>query len=304
MKSLKIISFDGGGIKGALSIRILKRLCEEYPDLLDNIDLFAGTSTGSLIALALASGLSVNDVDNLYSHEITKTIFSKPRLNLFRPKFNNKNLKSVLLKYFPENLTLKDLPKYVCIPSFNVTGLNSKHWEPVFFNNLTDNKTINYNIIDVALASSAAPTFFPSHKNFIDGGVVANSPTTISVFHCIDAFPNIDFKQNIKLLSIGTGDSPYRITKSTSNWGISQWSFRLFAKMNSPLLSLVMDGMCDLDNMYCNVLLKDNYFRINPKISKLIEMDNYNFVPFLKLLADSIDLADSFKFIETIFLKD
>ncbi|AYE33375.1 patatin-like phospholipase family protein [Clostridium septicum] len=301
MNPLKIVSFDGGGIKGALSIRIFKRLCYQYPTLLDNIDLFAGTSTGSLIALSLASGLSVNEVDNLYSYEITSKIFSNPSFNLFKPKFSNKNLKSILLNYFPNNLTLKNLPKYVCIPSFNVNGFTKNQWEPVFFNNLTDNKTINYNIIDVALASSAAPTFFPSHKNFIDGGVVANSPTTISIFHCMNAFPNIDFKNDIKLLSIGTGDSPYKIKQSTSNWGIYKWSFHPFAKMHSPIVSLVMDGMCDLDDMYCNILLKNNYFRINPKVSKLIEMDDYNFVPYLKFLADNIDLSDLFEFIESKF---
>ena len=76
MDTFKILTFDGGGVKGALSARILKRICEKFPRLLDEVDLFAGTLTGSLIALSLAYGRDANFVDNLYSQINTKKIFS------------------------------------------------------------------------------------------------------------------------------------------------------------------------------------------------------------------------------------
>lgn len=54
MAPFRIISFDSGGVRGALSARILKRLSNKFPNLISRTHLFAGTSTGSLIALGLA----------------------------------------------------------------------------------------------------------------------------------------------------------------------------------------------------------------------------------------------------------
>ncbi|GAB6169629.1 patatin-like phospholipase family protein [Clostridium carnis] len=302
MKTFKILSFDGGGVKGALSVGILKRICRRYPNFLNEVDLFAGTSTGSIIALALANNMSVEYLDNLYSYTVTKEIFSPSRFNLFRPKFSNKNLHNILTENFTDELTLKDLNKYVFIPTFSINGFSKDSWEPVFINNLTTNPTIDFKVVDIALASSAAPTFFPSYKNFIDGGVVANSPTASAVFSSINSISYINYSSQIKLLSIGTGDSPDKITGKTDNWGIAQWSFHPFAKMRSPFLSLVMDGMCNLEDMYCREFLKDNYFRINPKVSKFIEMDNYKLVPYLKEIAKNVDLNLLYEFIEEKFI--
>ncbi|MGL5380840.1 patatin-like phospholipase family protein [Clostridium sp.] len=304
MKSFKILAFDGGGVRGALSVRILKKLCEKHPNLLNEIDLFAGTSTGSIIALALAYGISIDNLDNLYSYEVTKKIFSPSRFNLFKPKFSNKNLKIELSKYFPDDLTIGDLKKHVYVPTFNVKGLTNDSWEAVFINNLTPNETSSFTVIDAALASSAAPTYFPSHNNFIDGGVVANSPTAACIFSSLNAIRYRGYSREIKLLSIGTGDSSERIHGNTEKWGIFQWSFHPFTKMHSPLVSLLMDGMCDLEDIYCREFLKSNYFRINPPVSKFIEMDNYKFVPYLKALAENVDLTPTCSFIENIFLKN
>lgn len=303
MKTFKILAFDGGGIKGALSAKLLKRICDKFPNLLDEIDLFAGTSTGSLIALSLAYGKDANFIDNIYSYGNTKKIFSPKQHNLFKPKYNNDNLKEILSNYFPENLLIKDLNKYVFVPSFNVKGFNQDCWEVIFFNNLCTNETSNSTVIDAALASSAAPTYFPSHKNFIDGGVVVNSPTAASVFSAMNCFDYLKSGSDFRLLSIGTGDSPDKIIGDTSKWGPIQWAFHPFAKMKSPFLSLVMDGSSYLEDIYCKEFLQKNYFRVNPKVSKFIAMDNPQFVPFLKNLATEYDLSETYNFIENIFLK-
>lgn len=303
MKTFKIIAFDGGGVKGALSARILKRICEKYPSLLDEVDLFAGTSTGSLIALSLAYGRDASFIDNLYSYSNTKKIFSPQKHNIFRPKYSNSNLNELLTENFPDKLLIKDLNKYVFVPAFNVTGFNKDRWEVVFFNNLCKNDTSNSKVIDVALASSAAPTFFPSYKNFIDGGVAANSPTASAVFSAINCFNHLSSGQDIRLLSIGTGDIPERIIRDTSKWGVFQWAFNPFSKTNSPLLSIVMDSSCYLEDIYCSEFLKSNYFRINPKVPRFISMDEPQFVPYLKIIGNEVDLTHTFKFIESTFLK-
>lgn len=303
MSTFKIVTFDGGGVKGALSIRIFKRLCDRYPTLLDNVDLFAGTSTGSLIALPLAYGLSPNEIDNFYSYKNTKYIFSPKRNNLFRPKYSNKHLANVFLDYVPKETTLNDLKKYVIIPSFNVKGYTKPVWEIVFFNNLQDNAISKTYALDAVLASCAAPTYFPSHKGFIDGGVIANSPTTPSIILSKSTFKSITKFDDIKLLSIGTGDTPDYIKSNTTNWGVMQWAINSPFKIKTMILDVALERKVDLEDMYCNELLKNNYFRINPTLHSTITLDDYRRVHELKEFGDSIDLSAAYNFIENIFLK-
>ena len=302
MKNFKILSFDGGGVKGALSIEILIRLVNKFPNLLNEVDLFTGTSTGAIIAAFLAKGIPLKELNNLYTTKIAKDIFSPSKLNLIRPKFNNNSLKELINNYFQEDFKISDFKKYIFIPAFYLGDKEKNSWEPVFFNNLSINSTNNFIARDAILASAAAPTYFPSHKNYIDGGVIANSPTAISILSTLSSFPKYKI-EDIVLLSIGTGNSPEKIIGKTENWGILQWSFHPFSKMKSPLLALLMDGMSDLEDMYCKEFLKNNYFRINPRVPKFIELDDYKFIPYLRSVGNTCDLSKLNKFIENIFLK-
>lgn len=302
MKNFKILSFDGGGVKGALSIEILIRLVNTFPNLLNEVDLFTGTSTGAIIAAFLAKGIPLKELNNLYTTKIAKDIFSPSKLNLIRPKFNNNSLKELINNYFQEDFKISDFEKYIFIPAFYLGDKEKNSWEPVFFNNLSINSTNNFIARDAILASAAAPTYFPSHKNYIDGGVIANSPTAISILSTLSSLPKYKI-EDIVLLSIGTGNSPEKIIGKTENWGILQWSFHPFSKMKSPLLALLMDGMSDLEDMYCKEFLKNNYFRINPRVPKFIELDDYKFIPYLRSVGNTCDLSKLNKFIENIFLK-
>jgi patatin-like phospholipase/acyl hydrolase len=62
----RILACDGGGIFGVITAKLLQALDRS---VLDSIDLFAGTSTGSIIALGLASGVSIDTILDLYSSE-------------------------------------------------------------------------------------------------------------------------------------------------------------------------------------------------------------------------------------------
>jgi len=92
------LSLDGGGIRGAASARFLRRveddlLTHHSKSLRDCIDFYAGTSTGSIIAIALATtDLSAKEIDELYSHKNAKKIFSKREFTsrLFSPKSKEK----------------------------------------------------------------------------------------------------------------------------------------------------------------------------------------------------------------------
>ena len=302
MKTFKILSFDGGGIRGALSIEILYRLTIKYPNLLDEIDLFTGTSTGSIIAALLANGYSVNEIRHLYSIPVAKRIFSPARLNLFRPKFSNENLKEIIGSYFLENFEMKDLKRKLLIPAFDINAEKKHSWKPIFFNNFYDSTTLNIDVRDAVLASSSAPTYFQSHESYIDGGVVANSPTALSL--CL-AYSTYKYKYKLddfRILSIGAGDIPNRINGKNKNWGLIQWAITPLT-LSSPLLSLVMDGMSDLETFYCSELLNQGFHRINPKVFRLVSLSEYKYIPYLKALATNYDLSSTYNFIENSFLK-
>ena len=143
MSTFRIISFDGGGIKGALSTRILKRLYLDNPNLLKKTNLFAGTSTGALIALSLAYGFNGKEIDDIYCYKNIKNIFSPKRFNLLHPRYKDKSLKNFIESTISKEATLNDLQKYVFIPAFHLKGVNQDHWQGVFFNNLTKNITSN-----------------------------------------------------------------------------------------------------------------------------------------------------------------
>lgn len=303
MSTFRILSFDGGGIKGALSTRILKRLVVEHPDLLEKTDLVAGTSTGALIALLIAYGHTANSIDELYCYKNIKRIFTPKRINLFRPKYSNKYLSKFIKSAIPVNTTLKDLKKYVVIPTFSVKGITTNHWEELFFNNLTNNFSYNKLVIDVALAASAAPTYFPSHEGFIDGGVITNSPSIASVLLSIESLTPKHEITDFKVISIGTGCTPKKITNKTKNWGILQWALRPFASVKLPIVSILLNDTSNLENLYCKELINNNFYRINPIIFEDIEMDDYKKVPTLKEVADNYNLDKANKFIREIYLK-
>ena len=67
--TFNILSFDGGGIRGALSIKLLEKIQNETPDIVRTSNMISGTSTGSLIALGLAYGITPSEISNLYSKE-------------------------------------------------------------------------------------------------------------------------------------------------------------------------------------------------------------------------------------------
>lgn len=303
MSSFRIISFDGGGVRGTLSSRLLKRLLLDNSKLIKNTDLFAGTSTGAIISLCLAYGLTPEKIDDLYSFEHTKEIFTPQRFNFFHPKYKNTSLRKLISTSISSDATLNDLDKFVFIPAFNLKGITANHWQGIFFNNLNNSSKNNYKIVDVALATSAAPTYFPSFNNFIDGGVMTNSPAMASIITVMHKFPGKYKFQDFKVLSIGTGESPKKIESNTSKWGIFQWSLRPFDSVKLPLISVLLNDTHSLEDFYCRELLGTNYLRINPKIPTDIELDDYKKVTLLKNIANNYDLTGANSFIRDIFLK-
>lgn len=213
-RSFKILSIDGGGIKGLYSSTILEHLEAKYGPVSDYFDMICGTSTGGLISLALGIKIPARDISGMYVNQ-GQLIFPKRskiagivRQTFFRGKYSDLPLREVLHSIF-KGAKMKELQNLVCIPSYSIT--DAKPWifkrdhGPLY----RDNDTL---LEDVALATSAAPTYFPvceidryDQKQFIDGGVWANNPTLIGVIEALTYFvgENRDFK-NIEVLSVSS----------------------------------------------------------------------------------------------------
>ena len=286
INNFNIMTFDGGGVKGSLSISLLNRLKDHYPMLLEKTSLLGGTSTGSFIAIGLAYGLSPMKIMDIYTGESARYIFSKSYPEIIRSKYNNENLKEVLLKIFPKDLTLKDLPKFVVIPTFYL-GEKENTWKPIFYNNIPGSSTEEFNVRDVMLASSAAPIYFPIYKNHIDGGLVANDPSLACLVHALDDSLAKELK-NIKLLSIGTGYTYNYLEVDDPNWGAIDWV--LSKDPSYPIVSLALEGNSQFSQSCTSKLLDENYIRIDPKIEKKIALDDYKSIDKLVDIGNNCDI--------------
>ena len=298
MPTYRIITFDGGGVRGSLMATLVKRLVNQFPNLLDQVDLFAGTSTGSVVALTLASGNSADTLVNFYSQENLKFAFSPSHFNLFRPKYSNANFRKLLETHFPGNPRLRDLKYRLLAPSFQLDNVKHQDWWPVFFHNFPESKHLDDLVVDVALRSAATPTIFPSHQGYVDGGMMANNPSTAAISYALGHVQPRPALEDLRVLSIGTGLSPSIITLDTQRWGIVQWMLNPFRSPSEPLLNILFDGVVEADSTMSHHLVKPHYFRLNPPLQGPTSLDDWKAVPALIKTAADFDLGPTFEWIE------
>ncbi|MGL5346356.1 MAG: patatin-like phospholipase family protein [Peptostreptococcaceae bacterium] len=284
--AFNILTFDGGGLRGALSISLLDRIQNECNDIVSNANMIGGTSTGSLIALGLAYGVSPSEIKKLYSIEKANYIFDKSYSEVIRPKYDNMHLKEVLLEIFPQNLRLKDLGKIVVIPTFYI-GDKINSWKPIFYNNIPGSSTENAYVIDVALSSSAAPVFFPTYKNHIDGGIVATDPSLACIIYALSKELS-QTTSDIRLLSFGTGYCYNSIKQDTTQWGVLEWLTN--KNPDLPIISITLEANAQMSQSFSQMILEDNYYRINPRMNRDIGMDDVKALDYLYKLGESCDI--------------
>lgn len=250
-KVFKILSIDGGGIKGLYSSTILEHFEERFNSYTsDYFDMICGTSTGGLIALAISLKISAKDISKIYTEHGGKIFPNHSKIkSIYKQvfgggKYTDKALKEALSSVFGEK-KLADSNNLLCIPSYSVT--DARPW--IFKHDHKEGELSRDNkakYIDVALATSAAPTYFPlaqiayyDNKQFIDGGVWANNPTLTGLIEALTYFvgEGKDF-QEIAILSISslshTGGKPTGLKRQR---GFISWRNDLFeTSMNGQSL--------------------------------------------------------------------
>jgi len=237
----RILSLDGGGVKGILTLGMLKALEDELRRrsgdgalvLSDYYDLIGGTSTGAIIAAGLSLGLSIDDLTDLYS-ELGPQVFGKQAGDgiFIQSKFDDKKLRKALRGTLStKTLGSADIKTGLALHAKRIdTGsawVLTNHPQSKYYDTPADSGTFpnkRYRLIDLVLASAAAPTFFDEvvidiqhdERNrvtqkgyFLDGAVSGNNNPSISLL-LLALEPAYKFAwssgpQKLMMTSCGTG---------------------------------------------------------------------------------------------------
>lgn len=285
----KILSIDGGGIKGVFPASFLASIEQACNcKIAEYFDLIVGTSTGGIIALGLGMGLSANEILGFYE-EHGPAIFKGNRwVRWLRhwglSKYGNAALKKALEQTFADK-RLGDSSCRLVIPSMNLeTGevhiFKTSHHEKFDF----DYKCL---AVDVALATSAAPTYFPTHTSsngipLLDGGLWANNPVGLSV---VEAIGVLNWEGSaLKVLSLGCTSEPLKV-----GWG-KIWALGK-PYWATKLTNVFMTSQSSASLGTANVLTSEDHssvFRIDPIVpSGRFTMDSIKDINFLKGLGYS-----------------
>jgi hypothetical protein len=216
-----ILCCDGGGVRGILTLRILQQLeITLGARCIDIFDMFAGTSTGSIIAACLASGVALDDIIALYQAKYTvmftpsliyAIVGGIPGLNqFFIPKYDNSPNKCLLKSIFGDH-TLADSKKDIFITAKD-TVRSETTYLTAFHDPVSGNVRGTYQAVKtwaaVAASSSSAPTFFRSIGRFIDGGVGSyNNTAYVAAVEALrySGTPTLYERAEVVVLSFGTG---------------------------------------------------------------------------------------------------
>jgi patatin-like phospholipase/acyl hydrolase len=283
---MNILSIDGGGIRGIIPAKFLTELeaqiQKEKPrsKLYEHFDIICGTSTGAIIAIGLALGVPAKELLRFYlnyaSSIFPRWIWNMDKLKgLYRPLYSNKTLLKSLHNVYAsatggKTALLHDAKTKLCIPAFNggtgeINVLKTGH-HPEY------NRDYKIPAHHVALSSASAPVYFPPHSfqfsnelgqgtnlNMIDGGLFANNPTLIGLFEATDKL-NCQF-QDIKILSLGTGQGKHILRKRWKPPGFRYWLIP-----NPRLFDIMLDSQSQITEQYL-YFLNRSLSRINQGVT-------------------------------------
>ena len=235
-KSIKVLSIDGGGIRGIIAAVILAELQKRLGNnLCEVFDLIAGTSTGGIIALGIGTRgnngqpYTPDELLNLYVENgpaiFKKNIFTDEK-QLFSPKYSPDGLEKVLAKFFQAR-QFNTAVTPLLISSYDLQGQL-----PFFFKShrIATDPDYDWEVTSIARATSAAPTFFPplhltrSDQDYalVDGGVFVNNPSMAAYAEARSLYPD---SAQFVVVSVGTGDRQDSIAyASAKEWGLLGWA--------------------------------------------------------------------------------
>ncbi|MBK8146061.1 MAG: patatin-like phospholipase family protein [Bacteroidetes bacterium] len=246
--SKRILSLDGGGMRGALTLGFLKRIEENLAKengqavLLGNyFDLIGGTSTGAIIATALAIGMTVDEIKMQYFAMGDKIFGEKFSIFELRKRlkatYDATNLESALAKFFGDRTFSDD--SILCGLCVVAKRADTNSTWPLMNFGKYYKYTKDYKLRDVVRASAAAPSYFlpqqiqvtPQGQKgcFVDGGVSMSNNPTLELFKMatIDSF-GLNWEtgaDKMHITSIGTGSGVFKeMPQKISKNNLLEWA--------------------------------------------------------------------------------
>lgn len=281
----QILSLSGGGFRGLFTARVLERMEEEGgAPLRDCFDLIGGTSIGGILAIGLAAGIPARKL---------REEFEARGRSIFRSRLASlKGFASA--RYDPRGLAMaidailgsQSRTSFAGLPArILVVAIDQKTASPKIFRSdrLAPNAGDSAVLRDVALATSAAPSYFPPHRigaeTYVDGGLIANAPDLVLATEAMRRFAvPLD---GLTLCAIGTAGSPRNGT-ATGSPGKIAWITR------HDLVPLTIDAQAMLAAEQIERLIPAGVLRLDARPRRPIKLDDAS-ASAAKTL---VDLAD------------
>lgn len=326
-RPFRILSLDGGGIRGAYTAAVLAHwekalnLGKEHPKrIVDHFDLVAGTSTGAILAIGLALGMSAAEMKQFYiekgpaifgSGGMLSTAWSAV-ISLFTSRFRSDELQAQLEAAYsqspvgqsgqPRGEWLSHSPARLLIPSYNdAIGKPFLFRSPYGRFQHTD---VDRDPVEVALASAAAPTYFDPVQiddegaRFLDGGVWANNPVAAAIGEATSEL-RIPLER-IHVLSISTthmstnAGQPLMLPLNIEVKGLAGWA--------SKIAGLLMTTQSQTADTMARQLLGKRYFRIDSESNYDDLGDTKSIKPLIQLGEDAASVAETIARVQATFL--
>ena len=287
-EEFRILSLDGGGIRGIIEAQVLQNFETEIKTpLYSFFDLIAGTSTGGILTCLIGGKkLSANACVEIYDHKNALKMMNGSFWDRIlpienEPKYDGVGKREALNEFLGDKriLDVGDAAKIL------VTAYDLITRKIVTFKSYGgSDSTYNPTLAEVADASSAAPIYFPTLKSsddpprwLVDGGIAANNPGMCAITEALKMGHHIN---SIKMLSLGTGFASRNhdseaIGEESKHWGAFGW-------IKNGLMEHLFAGNSSAVENYCKQALGDNFLRINgPLVYASSKMDDVD--------ADNID---------------
>lgn len=282
MRTFRILSIDGGGIKGVFPAAFLACLEEQVAAPAGKyFDLIVGTSTGGILALGLGLGFSAKDLLAFYEGLGPKVFTSGLGTKLLRrlglPKYSPLPLREALTAKFGER-RLGESSTRLMVPSMNMDSGEVHVFKTAHHARLE--RDYKETAVNIAMATAAAPTYFPPHMStsgipFIDGGMWANSPVGFAV---VEAIGVLGWERTeLEVLSLGCTATPFN---QRLDWSFGGGELFWARKTSQTFMSGQASGSLGIAKLLAG---EDHIHRFNPVApDDKFSLDGVKAIPTLK----------------------
>ncbi|CAF2904537.1 unnamed protein product [Rotaria sp. Silwood2] len=307
-KGIRLLSIDGGGMRGLISINALRRIEDLVGEPIHTMfDYMCGVSTGAvIIAMLGAFKVDLSQCEELYKH-FSSTVFHRNKalgissLITNQSYYDTKSFENYLRSRMGERLMLKsslhaDSPKFSIISALTLPNgfklFLFRNYSILMSPHTHYDGTSKYKVWEAVRASTCAPGYFEEYlldgNVFQDGGLIANNPTSIALHECKLLWPDEDIQC---VVSLGNGRPAPDVAFQSKSMSLRQ------------KLSSLVDSVTNTETIHVclhDLLPTNIYFRLNPFMSSDFVLDEHRPERLEQMLRDtqSYTRQNEYKFLK------